>query len=181
MPVPGPRTQHGPDTGYRNPESRAPNFFNHWNRPDSIWWPGQTPGMMIVTLRGCVLGAGQIRRLWRQSIDMIPAQAGFSWTDNAPSPGRPVVSPGGFHITRALRYMSRSIYMGGGIDNTRYEMLHTHVAKQNMYKTVTINRGQTRSRPTVRNRLTSFGSRVPTLNTQVQAAEGQCVGRGSQA
>jgi len=107
--------------------------------------------------------------------------APYSWTKNAPTPDRGVLSPQGFQITRALRYMTRSLYMGGGIDNTRYAMMHTVVGKQNMYKTVTVNTGQVRGRPTVRNRMSSFGSRVPTLNEQVLAAQSQAVGGATQA
>lgn len=174
MPVPGPRTQFGPEPGYRNPENRAPDFFNHWLRPGAIAWPGRTPALMTVTLRGCILAAGQIRRLWRQSIDLIPAQPAYSWTQNGPQPGRPLtLPPEGFQITRALRYMTKSVYLGAGIDNTRYDELHTVVKKQNHYKMITVGRGQTRSRPTIRNRMTSFGSRVPTLNRQVEAADSQ--------
>lgn len=178
MPVPGPRSQFGPDPGYRNPENAAPTLFNQWKRPAAIFWPGRTPGLMTVTLRGCVLAAGQIRRMWRQSVDLIPAQAPYSWSQNAPGPDRPVLTPGGFEVTRALRYMTRSVYLGAGIDNTRYDELHTVVKKQNYYKTITVGRGQTRSRPTIRNRLTSFGSRVPTLNERVAAAEAQTPGAG---
>lgn len=167
MPIPGPRIQTGPLPGYRNPESRAPDLFNLWKRPGPVLWPGRTPGLMAITLRGCILGAGQIRRLWRQSINFTPAQAAFSWTEN----GSPQHVTEGVDITRATRYMTRSLYVGGGIDNTRYDALHTIVRKENYYKVITVGRGQSRSRPTVRNRLTSFGSRVPTLNHQVAAAE----------
>lgn len=177
MPVPGPRTQEGPDPGYRNPEGAAPDFFNLWLRPAPVIWPGRSPGMSVISLRGNVLGAGTIRRLWRQSIDLIPAQGAFSWTTNS----NDGAGAGPFDITRALRYMTRSLYMGAGIDHTRFDNLHSIVNKQNMYKTVTVNKGQNRNRPTVRNRLTSFGSRVPTLNQQVQAAQGQRVGGATQA
>lgn len=174
MPVPGPRTQIGPVSGYRNPENRAPDLFNLWKRPSAIYWPGRSPGLMTVTLRGCILAAGQIRRLWRQSVDVIPAQSPFSWTTNQPQPSDSNSNPGGgVGITRALRYMTRSVYVGAGIDDTRYAELHTVVKKQNYYKTITVGKGQTRSRPTVRNRMTSFGSRVQTLNQQVMAAESQ--------
>jgi hypothetical protein len=129
---------------------------------------------MFLTLRGNKLGFGQIRRLWRQSIDYIPGQASYSWTESAPGAGGPVVQPtGGYFITRALRYMTRSVYIGGGLDHSRFDELHTVVTKQNVYKTVTVNAGQKRNAPTVRNRLTSFGSRVPTLNKAVDAAEAQ--------
>lgn len=166
MPIPGPRTQSGPLPGYRNPDNAAPTLFNQWKRPDPIAWPGRSPGVMVITLRGCILGAGQIRRLWRQSINFTPAQGAFSWTenDNDSEPNE------GFQVTRALRYLTRSVYVGGGIDNTRYDAMHTIVRKQNYYKVITVGKGQTRSRPTVRNRMTSFGSRVPTLNHAVSAA-----------
>lgn len=174
MPIPGPRTQSGPVSGYRNPDNAAPVLFNHWKRPDSILWPGRTPGMMTITLRGCTLAAGQIRRLWRQSIDLIPGQSPFSWTENRPQPGDSNSTPiDGVGITRALRYMTRSVYVGAGVDHTRTDGFHTVVRKENYYKVITVGKGQTRSRPTVRNRLTSFGSRVPTLNHAVQAAEDQ--------
>jgi len=177
MPVPGPRIQAGPLPGYRNPESREPDFFNLWLRPAPVKWPGRSPGLMVVSLRGCVMAAGQIRRLWRQSVDLIPAQGAYSWTQNSTSANpRP-----GVDITRALRYMTRSVYAGQGIDHTRFDMLHTVVNKQNMYKTVTINRGQNRNRPTVRNRITSFGARVTPLNQQILAAQGQRVGGATQA
>jgi hypothetical protein len=133
--------------------------------------------MMVITLRGCILGAGQIRRLWRQSVDKIPAQGAFSWTENDTDTSQ--APPDG--VTRALRYLTRSVYMGGGIDHTRFDALHTTVYKQNVYKTVTVNKGQNRNRPTVRNRLTSFGARVPTLNQQVRAAQRQNVGGATQA
>lgn len=181
MPIPGPRTQFGPDPGYRNPDNAAPTLFNLWDRPGPIFWPGRSPGAMFVTLRGNVLGAGQIRRLWRQAIDYIAAQDDYSWTQNGLSGGGNHGRPVGVGITRALRYMTRSVYLGQGLDNSRYAALHTVVNKQNVYKTVTVNAGQRRSAPTVRNRMTSFGSRVPTLNQQVQAAESQSPGPATQA
>lgn len=133
----------------------------------------------MVTLRGCVLAAGQIRRMWRQSVDLISPQASYSWTKNRPGPDAPLTVPAdGVDITRALRYMTKSVYLGAGLDNTRYDELHTIVKKQNTYKVVTVGRGQTRSRPTMRNRMTSFGSRVPTLNQEVDAAQAQTPGAG---
>lgn len=173
MPIPGPRQQTGPLPGYRNPDNAAPTLFNRWKRPGAKYWPGRSPGMMTITLRGCVLAAGQIRRLWRQPSNVVPAQAPYSWSTNSPTGDRPVLTPGLFEVTRALRYMTRSLYVAGGTDNTRYAALHTVVKNENVYKTVTVGRGQTRSRPTLRNRMTSFGSRVPSLNQRVEAAEVQ--------
>ena len=177
MPVPGPRTQTGPDPGYRNPGLEAPDKFNHWNRPGPVWWPGRTPGLMTVTLRGCILAVGQIRRMYKQSVNFIPGQAPISWTNNGPT-NSPVHGVG---ITRALRYMTRSVYEGQGIDNSRYVGMHSPIQHQVRSKTVTVGRGQTRSRPTVRNRMTSFGSRVPTLNQAADAAQGQNPGKSNQA
>lgn len=178
MPIPGPRTQFGPLDGYRNPDDAAPDLFNHWKRPGPVWWPGRSPGTMVMDLRGCKLGFGQIRKLWRQSIDFTGAMAPYSWTSNGGDDGQ--ASAGGVGITRALRYMTRSVYIGNGLDNTRYDELHTVIKKQNTYKTVTVNAGQKRNQPTTRNRLTSFGSRAPTLNQAVAAAQTQRPGSSTQ-
>jgi hypothetical protein len=168
MPVPGPRTQFGPEPGYRNPEGRMPDLFNQWLRPGPVWWPGRSPGTMFLALRGNKLGFGQIRSLWRQSVNYTSAFPAYSWTENGiVSSG----SKGGIGITRALRYMTRSVYIGSGLDHSRFDELHTVVSNTNVYKTVTVNAGQKRNRPTVRNRLTSFGSRVPTLNQPSSAAQ----------
>jgi hypothetical protein len=181
MPIAGPRDQHGQLPGYRNPDFEAPDRFNLWKRPGPIYWPGRSPGMMVVTLRGCILAAGQIRQLWRQSINLVSAQDSFSWTANGLGADGMPNQVHGFAITRALRYMTRSLYVAGGTDNSRYAALHTVIRKENFHKTITIGGGQVRGRPTVRNRLTSFGSRVPTLNQAVAAAEGQQPGRATQA
>lgn len=173
MPIPGPRTQLGPDPGYRNPNGEIPDFFNHWNQPGPVVWPGETPGTMQVSLRGNVLAAGQIRTMWRQAIDYIAAQAPFSTTTSSnPSAG----SANGYMITRALRYMTRCIYEGAGIDHSRFDGMHSKIANDTKYVTITYGAGNTPSRPTIRNRMSSFGSRVPTLNTVVPAAENQNTG-----
>lgn len=173
MPIPGPRTQYGPVSGYDNPGMESPDRFNLWLRPGAVTQPGRTPGLMVVTLRGCHLAAGQVRRLWRQTINFVPGSAPFSWTENGPAPGRPVQSPGGFGITRALRYLTQSVYVAGGTDNTRFLGLHTQVPPKVRSKRVTINTGQRRGTPTTRNRISSFGSRVPPLNPPIPAAEDQ--------
>lgn len=171
MPVPGPRTQQGPIPGYTNPDGEDMNRVNLWGRPAPVAQEGRTPGLMGVSLRGNVLGAGTIRKLWRQSVNYFSAQPDFSWTANRhltdPTSAR------GFQLTRALRYMTRSVYMGSGIDNTRFAGLHTVIKPRVNSKPVTLGAGQVRTRPTVRNRITSFGSRVPTINQPVQASEDQ--------
>jgi len=180
LPIPGPRTQFGPDPGYRNPDGEQADKFNLWLRPAPVYWPGRTPGLMAITLRGCILGAGQIRRLYRQSVDFVSAQDAISWTANGPGADGVANPVAGVDITRALRYKTSSLYLGGGIDNSRYAALHSVVRKQNMYKTITVAGGSVRGRPTVRNRLTSFGSRVPTLNQAVSAAQSQSPGGATQ-
>lgn len=172
MPVPGPRDQYADHT-VRNPTREGMRRFKlipyH-----GIPWGGRSPGLMELTLRGCVLAAGQIRQMWRQSVNYTAAQAPYSWTDDAPQPGRPEFVPvRGFQITRALRYMTRSVYMAAGTDNTRVSELHTVIPNRVRSKQVTTGAGQRRNPPTVRNRLTSFGQRVPPLNPRVQAAQPQ--------
>jgi hypothetical protein len=177
MPIPGPRDQTGPLPGYRNPGFEQPTFFNQWDRPGPVYWPGRSPGLMTVTLRGCVLGAGQIRRLWKQAVDLIPAQGPYSWTNSSTD----IESSGVLGITRALRYMTHSLYIGAGNDNSRYENLHTVIQQRHPYKMITVAAGSVPGRPTTRNRLTSFGSRVPTLNSSVVAAQNQRPGGATQS
>ena len=162
MPIPGPRTQTGPDPGYRNPGREQPNRFNPWLWPFPTVSPGRSPGTMFIALRGNVLGFGQIRLLWRQAINYFPAAGAYSWTtsENDRQGGPPL------GITRALRYMTRSVYAAAGDDNTRYAGLHTVVPKYNRGKQVTVGAGQRRNPPTLRNRNTSFGQRVPPLNNR---------------
>jgi hypothetical protein len=172
MPVPGPRTQDRPIPGYGNPGREQPDRINRWNRPAPVVQIGKTPNTMTVAMRGNILAPGTVRRMWRQVADMIPAQEPYSWTHSAPAPGRQFRNPGGLGVTTALRYMTRSIYVAGGTDGTRFSALHTKVEPRVHSKPVSLNAGGVRNRPTVRNRLTSFGSRVTPLNAKVPAANG---------
>lgn len=171
MPIPGPRTQERPDPGYRNPHEEFPDRLNQWKRPGPVVEMGRSPATMVRNLRGNVLAAGTVRRFWRQTVDYIFAQPAYSWTTNSPAPGRPVTSARAFQITRALRYMSRNVYAAAGTDNTRFGALHTQIKPRVNSKPVTLNAGAVRGMPTVRNRLTSFGSRVTPLNSRVAAAQ----------
>lgn len=171
MPVPGPRNQFRPEPGYRNPELQVPSFINLWKRPGPVWWPGRSPGTMFRDLRGMVLAPGQIRFFYRQSTNYIAAQPPYSWTQNGPQPGRPqTASVRGFRVTRSLRFKETNSYIGSG-DNSRYGNLHTIVRKVNRHKPITVGAGQRRYAPTVRNRISSFGSRVPTENQRVEASD----------
>ena len=166
MPVPGPRTQHRPDGGYRNPDGELPLRFR-LAPPRHLEMAGRSPGTMETNLHGRVLAAGTVRRLWRQALQYVGGGQTFSWTANLEEPGH----NHGFEITRALRYVARSFYHPAGTDNTRLSELHTLVSPQVRSRYVTLAAGSVRSRPTVRNRLTSFGERVQPLNTRVQAGE----------
>lgn len=169
MPVPGPRTQSRPLPGYTNPLGQRPDrLYPGRGRPAPVAQMGRTPGLMQISTRHMILGAGQIRRMWRQAVNLHAAQDDFSWSRNA-YPGLREGPPVG--LTRSLRYMTRSVYMGSGIDSTRFSGMHTRIMPRVRSKPVTIGAGQVRTRPTVRNRITSFGSRVPTLNQPVQGAE----------
>ena len=171
MPVPGPRTQFRPVEGYRNPDGEHPTRIQHWDRPAAVVQPGRSPATMARDLRDMILAAGQVRRDWLQHINLTPGSAPYSWTESAPAPGRPVLSPRGVGITRALRYMTRSVYVAGGTDGTRYTNLHTVVHPSARSKPITRGAGTRRNPPTVRNRLTSFGSRVPPINQRVSGAQ----------
>ena len=176
MPVPGPRNQFGSLPGYRNPRIPGvdepegyieyPTRFNLWDRPPPVQRLGMTPGLTFLSRRGEVLGDGFIRYFWRQSINFVAAQAPYSWAKNGNDQSPPTV----VGLTRALRYMTRDIGPTSGVDNTRFAGLHTPISPRKRRTTaskggkVTLAHGSVRNRPTVRNRTTSFGSRVPILN-----------------
>jgi hypothetical protein len=133
---------------------------------------GRSPGTLFHSLRGNVLAAGTIRQLWRQSVNLLAGQAPYSWTSSSPQPNDPEhYAPRPYFITTALRYMARSVYAADGTDNTRMGGLHTTVHPHARGKPVTVPAGAVRGRPTVRNRLTSFGSRIPPLNSKVPASK----------
>lgn len=157
MPVPGQP---------RNPFGQSPDRFE-LERPRHPAVAGETPGTMRRTLRGMIQAAGQIRHDWRQTVAYMAGPPGYSWTAGE-SLGT-VSAARGFQITRALRYLTRSLYMGAGIDNTRNAGLHSAVPPAVRHKTVTVNAGQQRGKPTTRNRLTSFGSRVTPLEQRPPA------------
>jgi hypothetical protein len=168
MPVAGPRDQRGALPGYRNPGGQTPNRF-HLTPRTPVAMQGETPGLMYITRHTRTLAPGFVRRWWRQTMNVTNAQAPFSWTANKNIDG----GVQGFDLKRPpLRYMtSHTVYVGTGIDNTRFSGLHTSIEHRSRQKPIAIGLGQTRSRPTVRNRMASFGSKVPTLNQPVQGAQ----------
>lgn len=173
MPIPGPRDQFGPSNpNYKNPQHEEPDRVNRWLAPLPIAVLGESPGLMVLDRRGMTLGAGQVRKNWRQAInEVIPAEP-YDRVTMSPAPGRPAGRPRpAIGLTQALRYMSRSLYVGSGNDNSRFENMHTVITHRSRGMPVTLGAGTVQNRPTVRNRMTSFGSRVPVLNPRVPAAE----------
>lgn len=159
MPVPGQP---------RNPFGQAPDRFE-LERPRHPSVAGRTPATMRQELRGMILAAGQIRHNWRQVVAYMAGPPGYSWTANEAV--NSMSAARGFQVTRALRYLSRMLYMGAGIDNSRFAGLHSAVPPAVRSKPVSVNAGQQRGKPVARNRLTSFGSRVPTLQERQPAAQ----------
>jgi hypothetical protein len=178
MPVPGPRAQRAPLPGYRNPENRTPDFLNRWDEPRPHMQAGRTPGTMVLTLRGMRLATGQVRRLYKQKFNEIIPAGPYDQVTLAPSNLVPPSHHAGVDITMGYRYMIRSTYVGAGDGLSRWggtgRPLHQSTQMKHVNPTPTLGAGnKSRGRPTVRNRLTSFGSRVPTINQPLPAAQGQ--------
>lgn len=161
MPVPGQP---------RNPLGQTPTRFE-LETPRFVGYSGPSIdganvalAFVQVSKRGLVLAFGQLRHVWKQRVGYIPAADDFSWTMNGPPTNLTGMSAArGFQVTRALRYWTRSLYFGAGSDNTRLSELHSVVVPRVRHKPITVGAGQMRGRPVTRNRLTSFGSRVPPL------------------
>lgn len=102
-----------------------------------------------------------IRRLWRQVLSGQPGPPPF------PVSRAPAV------FSRALRYRASTSYKPAGTLNTRLTMLHTVVRMVARQPRPTLMAGTRRARPTVRNRMSSFGSRVPPLNPRVRGAQAE--------
>jgi hypothetical protein len=153
----------------RNPLSELPLRFRA--RPHlSIALEGESPGLSEHDRSTGTLAAGQIRRVWRQTAGAIPGPAPFSWSANGPG----ITNARGFQITRALRYLTHSVYMRAGNDATRFGALRHYVSPDDRHHvTPSLSAGTRRGMPTLRNRLTSFGSRVTPLNPRVPAASAE--------
>lgn len=174
MPVPGrPRNAGGFEVRFRSSGqtgvsptterwTSGPRNRFHGRTHTFIDQPGRTPGIQGVELSLDRTGFGQIRRLWRQTIGYIPAGPQLSWTENTTRQRRPLAGQG--EITRALRYKASSLFRGYGSNNTRMGAPRPIVANSHRQPRVTRTAGNLAARPTVRNRLSSFGSRVPPVN-----------------
>lgn len=142
----------------RNPLDQTPTRFRERPRVH-VAVPGQTPGTMEHEDWAPEQAAGTVRRLWRQTMSGVPA----------PPPVAVSLSPAIF--TRALRYKASSSYKPSGTLNTRLSMLHTVVRMVARQPRPVLEAGTRRGRPTVRNRMQSFGSRVQPLNRRVIASQ----------
>ncbi len=158
MPVPGQP---------RNPFGQTPDRFV-LHAPRFVAQAGRTPGLMEEDLRHDRQQAATIRRNWRQAVDYLGMGFVFSWTHNAADPGRGTL--GRDQVTRALRYLASTRYVGAG-NFLAYGAPRPLVPGRHSSRPVTVQTGNRQMRPTVRNRLTSFGSRVPPINSGVPAAE----------
>lgn len=122
---------------------RRPHVFVGGQQEDAILGeqvPGQT-------------APGTQRRNWHSSIGSSAGPAPFSWVDNPPE------------ITRPLRYKATSSFRGAGNSATMTTAGPRPVrTRQARMSPITRQAGNAPARPSVRNRLTSFGSRVPPVN-----------------
>ncbi len=144
----------------RNPLEQTPTRFRERPRVHVVI-PGQSPGTKEQDPKGTATdtGAGTIRRLWRQVLS------------GQPGPPPVPVSQLPAIFTRALRYKTSTTYKPAGTLNTRLTMLHTVVRMVARQPRPVLSAGTRRGRPTIRNRMTSFGSRVEPLNRRAPAAQ----------
>ncbi len=138
----------------RNPLGQTPTRF-HEQPHVLVARPGETPGLQDIELRERQ-APGTIRRVWRQMVNYIPPPPPVNWTTS------PAV------ITRALRYRATTVHLMAGNSNTRMGAIRPIVERKISSRPVTIAAGNKQNLPTVRNRLSSFGSRVPPLNGPVR-------------
>lgn len=100
-------------------------------------------------------GAGTIRHLWRSAFGSIPGPAPFGWAQNPRTPSS---------TRRTLRYRATYLGRGAGTSRAITGAPRRIIAPRVRVSPITRQAGNAPSRPTVRNRLRSFGSRVPTIN-----------------
>jgi hypothetical protein len=171
MPLPGrPRNAGGTETRFRSAGqdgvgnkrwTSGPRDRFHARVRVFVSQQGQTPGLQDI--EPAILGTvafGTIRRLWRQSVNYLPAGPWLSWTEN----GVDRTGTNGAGITRALRYKASSLFRGAGSSNTRMGASRAFITPRHIQPRATLGVGNLQGRPVIRNRLQSFGSRVPPVN-----------------
>lgn len=116
-------------------------------------------------LRETVANPGTIRRFVMPALRYVGAQGPFSWTENAFSPDAPR-GPGG--QSNPLRYLisTTDTTTAGNLRSNpmRRPAVPPSVASPSPPLVLA---GNVQGRPTLRQRVPSFGSRIPALNTQV--------------
>lgn len=136
----------------RNPLHETPHRFRREQRP-VVTREGQTPGLMTVDVNDRTDARGTIRHIFRQAVNTILPANPISWSYNN----------GQGHVTRALRYKAASTYVGAG-SRTAYGRPRPIRPAVHRMLPVTRTAGNKRNLPAVRNRMASFGRRVPTIN-----------------
>jgi hypothetical protein len=136
----------------RNPLGETPHRFRR-ERPVVVTRNGQTPGTMTCDVNDRVDGRGTIRRVFRQAVNVILPADPISWSYNN----------GQGHVTRALRYKAASTYVGAG-SRTQYARPRPIRPATHRMLPITRSAGNKRNLPAVRNRMASFGRRVPSIN-----------------
>ena len=150
----------------------VPGLDNTWVHPNPF---GQTPDFFhrrAVLLQGRrmdlwperTMAPGTIRRFWGRVANMISGGWAFNWSrnlfDDAPDGVNGVV-------TTSCRYMISTRYTntgGNDLSNPGARDYKEYPAYRHAPNPAIIRAGQQQGRPTVRNRITSFGSRVPPIN-----------------
>jgi hypothetical protein len=99
------------------------------------------------------VGAGTIRGLVLTQSNSVAGPPPFSWVDNPR-----------IFLPRTLRYRASTRFRGVGSDRTINAADRPMVRWRVQQSAVTRQVGNKPAGPTVRNRLASFGSRVPPLN-----------------
>lgn len=142
----------------RNPLAQRPTRFRQIKR-EPVTQPARSPVLAAEAEPfERDLAPGTFRRVWRQAINLIRPADPISWSENY----------GQGTVTRALRYKAASSYRGAGSDNTRFGAPRPIRSPLHRQLRPTLSAGNKRNLPTVRNRMASFGSRVPTLNQAIR-------------
>lgn len=113
---------------------------------------GQTGGLDDRTIPPTDQPNVTIRQLRQGKAASIPAPPPFGWAENPPI------------VTVPVRYRASTRFRGVGNSRTLWGEPRLIVRRNIDQPRVTRQAGNKPSQPTVRNRLASFGSRVPTVN-----------------
>lgn len=141
-------------------DTKGSSFMERWHELPSTFTSrrGESPGTMETDTRSDTIAPGSIRRIWQQFAAFIPAPPPFPVSL---SPAMP---------QRQQRYKTQNLYLPAGSDNSRFNNLHTVILQKARSQPATLSAGTRRGRPVIRNRISTFGSRVPPLNRRSPSA-----------